>query len=88
MCLPPLPTPYKSSPRQTSRIVRPPGEAQLNARISSEARYQADAFLSDLKYAGRPTYLYELLDVLLLNLNRPDFALQVRDLLDTTDIAL
>lgn len=81
-----MPPRYQLSPRHTARVVRPAGDAQLNARVSTAARYVADEFLGSLKREGRPTYMYELLDVLLLNLRRPEFAQQVRELLDTTEI--
>lgn len=80
------PTHYATSPRHSGRVVRPPGTAQLNARVSADARFHANEFLSMLQREGRPTYMYELLDVLLLNLRDPQFALQVREMLDHTEV--
>ncbi|MFD2610791.1 hypothetical protein ACFSR9_15330 [Deinococcus taklimakanensis] len=81
-----MPREYKFSPRQTVRRVRPPGTAQISGRISLEARFHADAFLLALKKSGRPTYMYEVVDVMLLALADPDFAARVDELLDTTEI--
>ena len=54
--------------------------------MSKEARFQVEEYLGHLKRAGRPTFLYEVLDVLLINLRDPEFAAQVSHMLDTTEV--
>ena len=74
-----MPESFVHSPRQ---VRQKPQASQMNIRVSNEARFYIDSYLSELKRAGRPVYMFEVVDALLRELKNPTFRAQVTSMLD------